>query len=92
MNLDMEYRWRIRSPASSTLVSIENWREQRLFKAVFAAKRQEMNSINVAKVLLRWPIASLSILRKIYWQAFKLFLKGIKYVPYQQERQTKREN
>jgi DUF1365 family protein len=92
MNLDMEYRWRIRSPASSTLVSIENWREQRLFKAVFAAKRQEMNPKNVAKVLLRWPIASLSILRKIYWQAFKLFLKGIKYVPYRQERQTKREN
>jgi len=86
MNMDMEYRWKVKSPARSTCIAIENWKNQCLFKAVYVAKRREFCSKNVAKVLLQWPIITLSIVKNIYWQAFRLFLKGIKYVPYSTRR------
>jgi len=83
MDLDMEYRWTVRSPTQSTFIKIENWNQHRLFKAFFYAQRFEMSPRNVCRVLLQWPVVSLSIIKKIYWQAFRLCLKGIHYVPYQ---------
>jgi len=83
MTLDMEYRWRVKEPTSSTEIIIENWREQHLFTAAFSATRYEISAKKNTAVFLRWPIVSLSIVRAIYWQALKLFLKGIRFVPYQ---------
>jgi len=83
MDLDMEYRWRVVEPTSSTEINIENWRQRLLFTASFSATRYEINSKKITAVFLRWPIVSLSIVRAIYWQAFRLYLKRIRYVPYQ---------
>ena len=83
MNLDMEYRWRVKEPAASTEIIIENWRDEHLFTAAFSATRYEISAKKMTAVFLRWPIVSLSIVRAIYWQALKLFLKGIRFVPYQ---------
>jgi DUF1365 family protein len=83
MDLDMEYHWRIKEPSSSTHIQIESWREQCLFLASFSAKRHDMNAKKISAVFLRWPIVTIGIIRAIYWQAFKLYLKGIRYLPYQ---------
>lgn len=83
MSMDMEYRWRVRSPTRATFISIENWDRQRIFKAVFWARRHEINRKNLGRVLLQWPVMTLSIVKNIYWQALRLFLKGVRYVPYQ---------
>lgn len=86
MDMDMEYRWAIKSPRRSTRIAIENWNQQCIFKAVFVAKRKEFSAKNVALVLAQWPVVTGSIVKNIYWQAFKLFLKGMKYVPYTSRR------
>ena len=83
MDLDMEYRWRVKAPESDTHITIDNWRDQQVFTATFSAKRYAINSKKLSAIFLRWPIVTLSIVRAIYWQALKLFLKGIRYVPYQ---------
>lgn len=83
MDLDMEYRWRVKEPTASTEINIENWRQRLLFTASFSATRYEINAKKITAVFLRWPIVSLSIVRAIYWQAFRLCLKRIRYVPYQ---------
>lgn len=83
MNLDMVYKWLIKPPGISTYIRIENWNENKLFTAFFSAKRHEITEKNVCKVFLAWPAVTLSILKGIYLQALRLFLKGIPYVPYQ---------
>jgi len=85
MDLDMQYRWQVKAPASHTKIVIENWREHRLFVAVFDAQRYDINTKKLTAVFFRWPIVTLSIVRAIYWQAFKLYVKGIRYVPYQKK-------
>ena len=87
MDLDMEYRWHVKEPAASTKIDIESWRERHLFTASFCATRYEINAKKITAVFLRWPIVSLSIVRAIYWQALKLSLKRIRYVPYQTKTQ-----
>ena len=79
----MEYKWKIKAPTSNTKITIENWREQRLFMAVFEAQRYDINTKKLTAIFLRWPIVTLGIVRAIYWQALKLYIKGIRYVPYQ---------
>ena len=83
MDFDMEYKWQVKVPTSNTKITIENWREQRLFMAVFEAQRYDINTKKLTAIFLRWPIVTLSIVRAIYWQALKLYIKGIRYVPYQ---------
>jgi DUF1365 family protein len=89
MDLDMEYRWCVKPPTASTEINIENWRERLLFTASFSATRYSINAKKISAVFLRWPIVSLSIIRAIYWQAFKLYLKRIRYVPYQTSQSKK---
>lgn len=83
MDLNMRYHWTIKPPTESTHVSIENWRDNLLFTATFAAQRHAISAPSIRKVLFQWPVVTASIIKGIYWQALKLFLKGIRYVPYQ---------
>ncbi|MFT7558338.1 MAG: DUF1365 family protein [Flavobacteriales bacterium] len=83
MDLDMVYRWSITPPDNTALVHIENWNTDRLFTAIFSADRYEINRRNTRKIFLQWPVVTATIVKNIYWQAIKLSIKGIRYVPYQ---------
>lgn len=83
MDLKMDYRWTIRPPQESTLIRIENWNKNHLFTAIFSAQRYEICPATTRKIFLKWPVMAINIVQKIYWQAVRLFFKGIRYVPYQ---------
>ena len=83
MDLNMQYRWQITAPEQKASVCIESWDKDHLFTAIFSAQRYEINRSSIKKVFLQWPVVTATIVRQIYWQALKLFLKGIPYVPYQ---------
>lgn len=83
MNLNMNYQWSIRPPEKNVLVSIENWNKEKLFSARFSAIRHEINNQTISKILFKWPIMTAIIVKNIYWQAIKIFAKGIPYIPYQ---------
>jgi DUF1365 family protein len=40
---------------------------------------------NDKELIMKKPIMTAYIVLGIYWQALKLFLKGVPYIPYQKE-------
>ncbi|MBQ4846823.1 DUF1365 domain-containing protein [Pseudoalteromonas sp. MMG005] len=81
MNLDMHYHWSVRAPAASTLIHIENRREQtRLFDATLRLKRYTLSRENITFILKRFPAMTVSIFKGIYWQALRLFLKKVPFI------------
>jgi hypothetical protein len=95
MKMNMGYKWKVTPPGNSVSMHIENIGTEensdefgeKVFDATFAFKKQPMSKTNLRKLLLRFPAMTLSIVSKIYWQAFKMYvLKGFKYIPHPNSR------
>ncbi|MDW3095454.1 MAG: DUF1365 domain-containing protein [Gammaproteobacteria bacterium] len=83
MTMDINYRWHIQIPNENLNVRIESIKDKsKLFDASINLKRLELNSSNLTKTLLNFPLMTLKVVSAIHLQAFKLWLKGIDYVPH----------
>lgn len=83
MDLNMSYHWQIGIPAENLNVHIENYHDNEvLFNAALDLKRYEISKQSLMLTLLNFPLMSYKVTAAIYVQALKLWLKGIKYVPY----------
>lgn len=89
MDLDMKYHWRIKAPAQHLSLSIEsrsqNKAEEKLFRASIAMTRQPFTNINLLKNLISIPMMTAKTVLGIYWQALKLYAKGVPYIPHSQK-------
>lgn len=90
MDLDMSYHWRIKPPSelgSGLVVHIENRStgpsEEKLFDATLTLNKEALSAESLRRVWLRQPLMTFSIVRGIYYQAVRLFMKRIRFVPYQ---------
>lgn len=89
MQLDMQYRWKIKAPGQSLHVEIENWQDDaKVFDAVLDLKKIEINSKNLKNVLLNFPLMTLKVAVAIHYEALRLWLKGIVYVPHPKNNRT----
>lgn len=79
MGMDMAYHWRIRPPGRRLLVHIESRADKRLFDATLALQRRPFSASALRAALLQWPMMTLTIVRGIYWQAVRLWLKRMPY-------------
>ena len=79
MGMDMQYHWRIEHNDQRILVHIENWQQDKLFDATLSVQQQALTSSSLFTVLKQWPVMTLTILKGIYWQALKLFIKKVPY-------------
>jgi DUF1365 family protein len=83
MAMDMEYRWLLRPPADTLVVNIENHTaEGRLFDATLSLRRHPVTKQNLGRLLWRYPVQTVSVVARIYWQALRLWRKRIPYVPH----------
>lgn len=82
MNMDMDYKWHIKPPKEQLAVTINAISDKPLFSANMLLSRQALTKQNLKQQFYRFPLMTVKILLGIYWQALKLFIKGIKYVPY----------
>ena len=79
MGMDMVYCWRLRPPAHRALLHIESWREQKWFDATLFMHRHPFDQRTLVRALRRWPLMTAAIVRGIYWQALRLFIKRMKF-------------
>ncbi len=80
------YRWCIEPPGPSIAVKL-GVHDQRghIFEAALDLQRLPFTNNSARSLLLRKPAMTAFIVAGIYWQAMKLFMKGIPYIPYVKE-------
>ncbi|MDP5032436.1 MAG: DUF1365 domain-containing protein [Paraglaciecola sp.] len=75
--IDMQYKWKIEQPAEYLKLSLACHRETKHFVANINLSRKELNSHNLKRVVINIPFMTLKTVVGIYWQALKLFIKGM---------------
>jgi uncharacterized protein len=84
--IDQRYAWRIEEPGETLAISlnVEDHRG-RIFEARLRLNRQPLTRRTVRHQLLRKPVLTAFIVAGIYYQACRLFLKKVPYIPHPKE-------
>ena len=81
MDLDIQYRWRLTSPAEKLAVHIENIKQsEKIFDATLALERKPISSASLALMLIQFPLITAKVMLAIYFEALRLWLKKIPFI------------
>lgn len=83
MPMKMDYEWLFEEPREQLFIHMENLKGHiKHFDATMLLKRIEIDHRSMAKILIGFPFMTLKVITAIYWQALKLWLKRIPFVPH----------
>jgi DUF1365 family protein len=74
----MRYHWRSNTPGRRLVLHMENTAEgEKVFDATLSLCSRPMTVTNLNKILIRYPFMTAKVALAIYWQALRLYLKGV---------------
>jgi DUF1365 family protein len=82
MKMDLEYYWQMTVPTEDLSVQIEvNNPKETMLDVKLELQRKAINGLNLAHLMLKYPWMTGQVIGMIYYQALKLWLKKVPYVP-----------
>lgn len=83
MPMNMRYRLRLKRNEKGLILSLESYQDQtRIFAAHMALSHMPMNSRSLNWALCGTPFMTGKIVAAIYWEALRLWIKRIPYIPH----------
>ena len=87
--MDIHYNWVFGQPEEKLLVHMENQhKDGKVFDATMSLHRTPLTPANCARVLMAYPLMTVQVIGRIYWQAFRLYLKRTPFYSHPGKTQT----
>lgn len=84
---DQLYHWKISVPGEQTAINLGvHDNRGHIFEAALRLEKNSLSLANARKFISKVPVMTGVIVSRIYWQALKLFVKGIPFIPYEKEK------
>ena len=81
--MDMTYQWRSSAPGDSLAIKLSNLQNgERIFDASLSLAAEPFTPGNLSRAVLSFPFMTFKVAAGIYWQALKLWLKGVPLIPH----------
>jgi DUF1365 family protein len=77
MPMEQHYRWQFSLHEPNLTIHMQMYQEECCFDATLQLKEQVMTSRSMRNIPFKYPFITCSVIILIYWQAFRLWLKGI---------------
>jgi DUF1365 family protein len=76
--IEMDYRWHSTTPNTTLALHLENWQDNlKIMDATMTLVREPITAKSMNKILIRFPWMTVKVVAAIYWQAVKLWWKGV---------------
>lgn len=89
MPMDIRYEWRFTLPGETLAVWMKNMhRGEKIFEARLELERRPLTSANLSWALGKWPFMTGKVIAAIYWQAARIWSKGVPFYPHPEPMQV----
>ena len=81
--MDMQYDWAVGVPGDQLNLHMSNLSgQQKVFDATLRLKRKPVTSSSLARSLALYPLMTTKVVLAIHWQALRLWLKKVPFIPH----------